>query len=119
MTTGNLKRPCPSHFKDPPSPIKQKTSVVSILTDEEHDKLDIEITHKLMSSRLYNREPPLSVILSYIALHSNGTLRETDIQQAEELIMEHGELETNLQTAWELKNYKAIRDMGETLTNIT
>jgi hypothetical protein len=76
-------------------------------------------SHKLMSSRLYHGKPPLSVILSYIARYSNGTLRETDIYQAEELITKHGELETNLQTAWELKNYRAIREMGETSTNIT
>ena len=111
------KRPAtPPYAGDPPPAIRQKQSlrrIVSILSDEEHKKLDGEITEKMLTWQA----PLAEVILIYITKFSNGTLKMLEIEDAHNLIALHEELGIELEKAWETKEYKAIRELGETSAN--
>ena len=114
------KRHIPPDIEDPPSAIRQKQSalkrVVSSLTDEEHEKLDDEITQYLTRG---GPNPALfpSLILWFICEYSNNTLKKIAMPEAISLLEEHEELRIELKAVWESKRYKSIREMGEICVN--
>jgi hypothetical protein len=124
------KRPAKPSSLDAPPAVRQKQEIPGQsleetrtlgLTDQQHEELDRQIFEKLANANIGPGVGRLScmIILRLICEHSNGALPELQVLDACSFFDQHKDLVVqHIQKAWDSHSFRAIRDMGETSTNI-